>query len=113
MQIGDKVWIKDENHRIYFDPEGNKLNSPWYRGYFVEYHISGETNQSWIVGNHKVNKKTLTYKTEPGKDGILYTSEEQIEQISWIHQNQYKIADRVKFCNDIDKLKKIEEILNS
>jgi hypothetical protein len=122
MQIGDKVWIFDSNNRQYYDDEGNKLNSCWYRAYFVERYIVGETKQSWIIGsengkpddrwNIKVNKKTLEYSGSYGKDGKLYISEEVVNQSCWLHDNQYRIRDAVGRCRDYNKLKKIEEILN-
>lgn len=125
MQVGDKVWIFDSNRRRYEDDKGNKLVSCWYRGHFSENYIIGETKQSWIVGckgssldnrnNYKVNKKNLTYSTTNmyGKDGRLYISEEEVEQNCWLHDNRYKIREQVERCSDYDKLKNIEEILNS
>lgn len=122
MQIGDKVWIFDSNHRQYTDDKGNKTHSPWYRGHFVERFIVGETKQSWLIGyegsnpesrtNIKANKKTLTYKGEYGADGIIYTSEENINQRCWIHDNQFTISERVRRCNEYDKLIRIQEILD-
>jgi hypothetical protein len=121
MQIGDKVWIFDSNRRTYEDDQGNKLRSPWYRGYFVERFILGETKQSWIIGwhgatldsrgNYKVNKKTLTYTNSYGGNFKIHTSEEEIDRECWIQENQYKIREAVGFCKDYEKLKKIEEIL--
>lgn len=124
MQVGDKVWILDYNRRQYEDDKGNKLDRCWFRYHFDERYIIGETNQSWIIGYKnskpedkyniiKLNKKSLTYKPDPGKDGRIYTSEEQINQICWMHDNLIKIVERVRGCNDYNKLKKIEEILNS
>jgi len=67
MQIGNKVWIFDGNNREYVDDKGNKIQSPWYRGHFIERYIVGETKQSWVIGyknssmedisNLKINKK--------------------------------------------------------
>lgn len=121
MQVADKVWIFDINTRRYEDDKGNKLDRCWYRGHFVEKYIVGETKQSWIVGhkeasidnrsNLKVNKKTLTYKSNYGTDGKLYTSEEEINRACWLHDNHYRIQEQVRWCKDYDKLKKIEEIL--
>ena len=121
MQVGDKVWIFDNNRRYYKDDKGNKLTSSWYRGHFIELYIVGETTQSWLVGYKgenpdnrsciKVNKKTLSYKFEYGRDGHLYTSEEEIDKNCWVNDNQYKIHEAVNYCNDYDKLKAIEEIL--
>jgi len=123
MQIGDKVWIFDSNNRVYQDDNGNQLNRCRYRGHFVEKYIVGETKQSLIIGykgssienrgNLKVNKKTLTYKTMYGMDGKLYISEEEINRKCWLHDNQYRIQEKVGRCNDYDKLRKIEEILLS
>lgn len=125
MKIGDKVWIFDSNQRVYEDQDGNKTSRAWYRGYFVEKYIIGETKQSWIIGNQnreidhtsniKVNKKTLTYKrgARTSLDEKLYVSEEIINQECWIKENRCSISEAVNRCNDYDKLKKIEEILNS
>jgi len=123
MQIGDKVWIFDSNNREYKDDKGNKTQSPWYRGYFIEKYIIGEVKGNLIIGykgsavedksNIKVNKKTLSYKGKYGLDGILYVSEEEIDHKCWVHNNQYKIQDLVIRCNDYNKLRKIEEILLS
>jgi hypothetical protein len=123
MQIGDKVWIFDSNHRCYEDNRGNKLDRCWYRGYFVERYIVGETKQSWLVGheggkpddrwNIKVNKKTLTYPGSYGKDGRLYISEEEIDRACWLNDNQYRIREDVGRCRDYEKLKKIDEILKT
>jgi hypothetical protein len=123
MQIGDKVWIFDSNNRQYKDDKGNKLDRCWYRGYFKERYIIGETKQSWIIGfekssiedrtNLKVNKKTLIYSTTNtcGFNGKLYISEEQVDQECWLQDNYYKIQEQVRRCRDYNKLKKIEEIL--
>jgi len=122
MQIGDKVWIFDSNRRQYHDDKGNKLDRCWFKYYFKDQIILGETKQSWIVGseysntdsksNYKVNKKTLTYTYGYGHDGILYTSEEQVNQLCWMNDNHYKISEMVRNCKNYDKIRKIEEILN-
>ena len=115
LKVGDKVWIFDSNRRVYQDDKGNKLKRCWYKGYFVEREIEGETKQSWIInyqGEIKVNKKTLRYKAEYGKDGKLHTSEEEIDRECWINDNHYEIKEKVGQCNDYDKLKRIELILS-
>lgn len=125
MQIGNKVWIFDSNRRKYEDDKGNKLDRCWYRYHFTEKYIIGETTQSWIVGyknnsvddrsNYKVNKKTLNYSTTNlvAHDGKLYISEEEINEKCWLNDNKGNIRERVSRCSDYEKLKKIEEILNS
>ena len=125
MQIGDKVWIFDDNRRVYQDDKGNKTVSPWFRGHFVEKYIVGETTQSWLVGykgnmlddktNIKVNKKNLTYSigNNYGRNGKLYISEEEINQKCWMEENLRIIIRKVEQCTDYEKLRKIEEILLS
>jgi hypothetical protein len=125
MQVGNKVWIFDSNRRKYEDDKGNKLDRCWYRYHFTEKYIIGETTQSWIVGyknnsvddrsNYKVNKKTLNYSTTNlvAHDGKLYISEEEINEKCWLNDNKGNIRERVSRCSDYEKLKKIEEILNS
>jgi len=120
MEIGDKVWIFDGNTRRYTDDQGNKTIGAWYRGHFVEKYIIGETKQSWIIGwkgstpdnrDIKVNKKTLSYPRQIALDGHLYVSEEEVDQVCWINDNQHSLSERVRQC-DYFKLKEIEEILN-
>ena len=121
MQIGDKVWIFDNNHRIYEDDKGNKLSgAPWYRGHFVERYILGETKQSWIIGyendcvdyrfNLKVNKKTMIVNGH-ALGTKLYLSEEEINQACWMQENSYKITQRLQRCNDYNILKQVEKLL--
>ena len=121
MQVGDKVWIFDGNRRIYTDPEGNKLSSPWYRGYFVERYILGETKQSWLLSAweyepdkkytpEELNRRCTKYKKKDCKG--IFTSEEQITQYCWVNDNGYKIGSKVQSCRDYNILKQIEDILN-
>ena len=123
MQIGDKVWIFDSNSRVYKDDKGNETRSPWYRGYFREKVILGETKQSWLVGyergraddksNLKVNKNTLTYSTQHGDlNGKLYVSEEEIDRECWLNENTNNLSVKVRDCKDYNKLREIEKILN-
>jgi len=114
MQVGDKVWIFDGNRRIYTDPEGNKLQSPWYRGYFIEQYIIGETKVSWILGSYLDTRIEIGNKYKKKEcTGIIFTSEEEINKMCWVRENQYKIREKVGHCNDYNKLKQIESILVS
>ncbi|MGG4386521.1 hypothetical protein ABEX08_31530, partial [Priestia megaterium] len=53
MKIGDRVWIKDEDRRIYVDDDGKRYDIPIYRKKFVERYIAGETRVSWLLSNSK------------------------------------------------------------
>ena len=85
--------------------------------------IVGETTQSWIIGyeksppeskiNIKVKKKDMSYKTSTGGTSKLYLSEEEINNVCWIEENKYRIVEKLRKCNDYDKLKKINDLLNN
>ena len=75
------------------------------------YEVVGETKVSWIVGYSwnpmKVNKKTFA-----SKENIRFVKTlEDIAKLEFIWDNQYKISQSVGRCNDYDKLKEIQRIL--
>lgn len=112
IRVGDKVWVFDINRRMYIDPDGNKLNSPWYRGHFVERYIIGETRVSWIVGYTKTTNEKHGFKIKKKEaNDKLYLNEKQINNACWIHKNKYKIKDKINYCNDYETLKQIDDLL--
>lgn len=122
MQIGDKVWVFNDNKRLYKDDKGNDLDRCWYRGHFEEkYIILGENKQNWIIGHKdlkstdkiclKVNKKDLVVKGYAlGKK--LYLSEEEIDQACWMEENKYNLLDKLRYINDYEIFKQIEKLIN-
>lgn len=93
MKIGDKLYYSD------------------FRNGWTARVIEGETKQSWLMDTGaKVNKKTLTSKNGKYAETFWYTDKQRDDQC-WITTNRYKIASRVQVCNDVDTLKKIEELL--
>lgn len=109
MKIGDKVWIKDINSRVY--PKGS--NTPTYRGYFVERYIIGETTQSWILGYSRDSyiKMCIKYKKKSELKQI-WTSIQEIEDECWIDDNCRRISVLVGRCGDINILKTIDNMFN-
>jgi len=97
MKVGDKVWLFDENRRVYKKEYGS---SPIYSEYFYQVIIEGETRNSWIIEGNKFSKKTL--------QGI-YTNETKTEKI-WEHENRYKIREKINYCS-IKTLKQISNLL--
>jgi len=108
MKIGDKVWIKDGNHRVY--EKGS--NAPIYREYFVERYIIGETTQSWILGYYEDSlvKHGSKYKKRAELKSI-YISLQEVNDECWRDKNCYRIAELVKRCYNVKILKDIENML--
>ncbi|KLU62292.1 hypothetical protein CEB3_c13360 [Peptococcaceae bacterium CEB3] len=113
MQVGDRVWIFDENNRVYRDAAGNETLSPWYRGHFVEHFVVGETRHSWILARSATTHPKRGFKI-PKKDAEkhVFVSEEAVEKACWVQSNRYRIAKAVEESADYDMLRQIGEILN-
>jgi hypothetical protein len=83
--------------------------------YYEPYEVVGETKQSWLVGYEtnpiKVDKKTMVERNTKYTPIRFLATIEEVEHEEYIG-NRYKIAEQVRYCNDYDKLKKIELILN-
>lgn len=112
LEIGQKVWIFDPDYRAYSKED---RGAPIFRAKFRERYVTDQTRVSWILSyepNLPEWNKGTKYKK---KDAHLhiFISEEEIDKKCWVHENRHKIAEAVsRRCNDYDKLKAIEAILN-
>lgn len=114
MKIGDKVWIIDENRRVYVDKEGNRTSAPIFREKFVERYIIGETRVSWILGHRDdLDLKRGDKVKKADAQRIIYTSEKEIDERCWIRSNQYTISEEVRRCDDFAILNQIAELLKN
>lgn len=82
-----------------------------------EVEITNETRVSFVVKIsdwqvRKFNKQTGEELATSWGDAKI-VSKEQYEQSQWINQNRRHIVSAVEKCNNVDKLKKIQEILES
>lgn len=117
MKLGDKIWLFDDNRRVYVDDEGNKHQSPIYRKKFVPFYIVGETRVSWIVSNYTLDeipewavaKGKKVKKVEANK--TYWTSKEEVENKCWINENIYRIVEKVRHCKDYSLLKQIDNLI--
>jgi hypothetical protein len=99
LKIGDILWCHDyrSNSRRWFEKT-----------------ISGETKQSWILGDgwspHKVLKKDLT--ENQGAYGRLqwYTSESR-ENYLWINTHAPRMSEIVRDVTDMEILKQIAVLI--
>lgn len=94
--IGQKVWLFDENHRVY--AAGNRMGGPIFREHFIEHTIIGETSQSWLLDGrqYKINKATGKLR-KPDSNGyfglspIVYYSPEEVENRVFKADNLYQM----------------------
>ena len=107
MKIGDKVWIKDINSRIYKDDK----EDPLFRGYFVEKYIIGETTRSWILGwsDNSSVKRGDKYKKK-SEIKLIWENLEEVNNACWINDNKYKILEMIRRCDDFDIIKTIDNL---
>lgn len=106
MKIGDTVYAFNFNRRVYSKEKND--HAPIYDEHFYEVVITGETKFSWITEYGAKYKKKLTQYTPYSER--LFTKEEKDKAV-WLHDNQYKIVERVRSLTDYDMLVKINKIL--
>lgn len=107
---GEMLYIYDEALRVYVDDDGTlSTNGPIYRKAFRRYVITGETRQSWLYERGGKTKRVR-------KDSALVGAEAW-ERHVWVHvwvvENKGKLAERVRTCQDYDKLRQIAAILDA
>jgi len=104
IKIGDVIYGFHVNNRM----QEKDLPKGWH-----EYTVTNETKQSWEVGNYrKINKKTMEERIKDFTPIKFVETREEIERIEFVNQRHF-IAEMVRNCKDYDKLKKIQEIVQS
>jgi hypothetical protein len=104
--VGDTVWIFDENRRVYNKERSEySFNAPIWREHWRPEEIVSETTRSWITKwGTKISKK------DPGV--LVIFSEEELDNRSWINDNKYEIVDKIRYGNlDYDTLKAIDDLI--
>ena len=113
-----KIWIFDENHRVYNkDENGKSIGSPIYAWHWVPVEVSGETKQSWILKYGVwIHGKTITKvpKSKP-VSWALFSAQDVIKDI-WIKENHRRIAKQIldmHLVEHYDVLQKIDNLLGN
>ena len=116
FKVGDEVYLFDQNRRVYTRADkgckwsGSKVI---FREHFVKYKIVGETSRSWLIGvEWRPDKYPKNRKNDNPKwwGGRFYTAEE-VDEACWIEANRVVLADAVRFCDDIGKLKQVAALV--
>lgn len=101
VEIGSTVWVFDANRRVY--DKAKRGGGPIYREHFKPLKVVGETTRSWeLESGLKVSKKTL--------EGVM-TTQAQIDDACWVHENRYRLFWLVNRCERADILRQIDQLL--
>lgn len=101
IKVGDMLWTH---------PHGQP--NKWLLGPET---ITGETPQSWLLGDSKykrdkVNKKTLRESIQNYGYRQWYTEQEKFDLI-FIRRHRHQISGAILLCNNVNQLRKIAEII--
>lgn len=115
LQIGQIVWIKDENRREYRAGQ----SGPIFRKYFQSRQIVGETSASWVLSieGYKIDKKTGRLRC-PNRDGSWYAlsgkiwlTEADVDLECWFHDHRSDVARAVQHCTDAQVIRDVADLL--
>jgi hypothetical protein len=118
--IGKKLWRHDSNCRHYDNDDGTRSSSPIYIKSFVEYFIVGETAKSWLISriiyNEELSERQKKQcikvpKTESFESNGYHTTWESVLDNVWVHDNIYKIHEKVRTVKEKNKLERILAII--
>lgn len=113
FKIGDILYRFDGNYRVYPKREEGGLprGGPIYREHFRPSAIIGETRLSWVIdGDYKVSKRDMSCPAAKQCGGRGIFTLQEMEDDIWSHEHRHKIGRLIEMC-DIDKLKKVAELL--
>lgn len=111
--VGMKLWVFDQNRRVYAkDANGKSFGGPIWREHWVPTEIIGETSRSWLIGPEWMKTQLtradkLAKKSFPGHYAL---SEADIDKAAFV-RDRSKLADAIHRCADYDTLKTIEAAL--
>jgi hypothetical protein len=113
LTIGSRLWLFDQNRRVYPPPKPGQLwssSAPIYAEHFAPHRITNETRTHWVVGaGTRVRKLDLTSRAR-GTTQYYFTDEGKADHL-WCHEHRHTIVDAVNACHDVAKLKAIAATL--
>lgn len=96
-------WVFDDNRRKYRKKNGHYYGNPIWREHWVKADIIGETSRSWLTScGQKIPKR--------GRNGVSFSMDE-IERMSFVEENAYRIGERVGRLRDYETLKAVAELI--
>lgn len=121
IAIGSKLWMFDENRRVYAEPlkKGQLWPSggPIWREHWRPMEVIGETRVSWIVGYAEQKKPweiakipKAAFKAGACPQGWAL-SEAHVDELVWVKENTLRLSQEVLRCYDPRVLRAVDELL--
>lgn len=109
FKIGDKLWVWDENRRVY-DRSTSGFGPPIWREHYRQLEIVDETSRSWVLSDRqKINKKGLS---TGGLWPRICRTEREIDKAEWVEKHRHRIAAiLIRGKIDYETLRQIAEML--
>lgn len=108
LKVGSTVWEYDSNF------ENRSLEGEAkFRSGFRKRTITGETKQSWLIGNDeiKVRKRDLTYGHWGGGRRDMITSQREIDDLVFVNTHRYKIVKCFEWTRDVALLHELAKLI--
>ena len=102
LKIGSKVYIFDENRRVYHVDKAKHGHGPIYREHFMLVEITDESPRKWKTTGRGAFKKN------PYETGF-YTKE-MVEDAVWDRENRHYIREAI-YRTDVETLKKVAKLV--
>lgn len=112
--IGARLWLRDDNHRVYEKTKDGIYGRLVLRGSFRPFRIVGFSGRSYIVrsdnavGHHadrRVGAASLN-KPRSASDGGYFVTDEVRELALWKDANANDLERAVRECQDLDALRR-------
>lgn len=112
VTVGSTVWWFDPNRRVYAtDATGHRAGPPIYHEHWCETTIVSETRASWTTKDRqKILKSDRRIHDRYGIKAVKF-SRAEVDADVWVHDNRRAIVDAIAAIGDVEKLKRIAEIV--
>lgn len=120
IAIGSKLWMFDENRRVYAKTENKFAGRTIWREHWRPMKVVGETRVSWLVGfegsalplqPHMLRKLPKTaFKAGACPQGWAL-SEAHVAELVWAKENTWRLSQEVLRCYDPRVLRAVDELL--
>jgi hypothetical protein len=110
---GDRVWMFNENRRVYTHRDGTRSISPVYREHFVPYRVLEVKDKEYLLCSGAGHPETLRHAGTTAcpikKVDRDWKSDQELAAMIW-DKERHRVAEMVLSC-DLATLCKVAEVL--
>lgn len=112
LQVGDTIWVFDDNHRVYTKPQkGRAWGKIIWREHWVPRTIIGETRVSFEYATRGGRKREGTIPKRGPLPSNIALSQQHIDEYEWVNRHKYRLSRDVERITDPATLRKVAEII--